>query len=361
MHVRVHGNHEPGPWYVCPSTRVYFVGSDHPAQEQVPALRRASPPYLCEKQPVDAPGVARELLRQAVECGEHRGIRAGEMPEEGVFETAVSSTRLSDRIEEMRDFLAPEEPVDESVEALAKLREGALLERGGRPLPGGRPGVQPGEHVGTHVENTAHTPEREGGADKGNYLAIGRMGVAPHDFEGIGVDVPWRMVTAVGLEDHALRSPRRRGTGGAGGRATHLHPTPAEVCSTDMQALVAFVAENFFWVFIAILLVNVLQRRHQATAEKKRFATLYLGIAAFFFYTSAQALVMYELSPYYFVPVAALIVGVVYHYREHTFPFRLHCARSGKLLNLETILFRDSNILPESENGEPPADEDDAP
>lgn len=123
-----------------------------------------------------------------------------------------------------------------------------------------------------------------------------------------------------------------------------------------MQEIVTFVADNFFWVFIAILLVNLLQRRYQETAEKKRFATLYLGIAAFFVYTSAQALVMYELSPYYFIPIVGLIVGVVYYYREHTFPFRLHCPRSGKLLNLETILFRDSNILPESENGDPPRD-----
>ncbi|NBB91091.1 MAG: hypothetical protein GVY23_07785 [Spirochaetes bacterium] len=123
-----------------------------------------------------------------------------------------------------------------------------------------------------------------------------------------------------------------------------------------MQEIVAFVADNFFWIFIGILLVNVLQRRHQETAEKKRFATLYLGIAAFFVYTGAQALIMYELSPYYFVPILALIVGVVYYYREHTFPFRLRCARSGKLLNFETILFRDSNILPEAENGDSPSD-----
>jgi 8-oxo-dGTP diphosphatase len=125
-----------------------------------------------------------------------------------------------------------------------------------------------------------------------------------------------------------------------------------------MQAVVTFVADNFFWVFIAILLVNLLQRRYQETAQKKRFATLYLGIAAFFVYSSAQLLVEFELSPYYFVPTVLLILGVVYYYREHTFPFRLRCPRSGKILNLETILFRDSNILPESENGAPPPEDE---
>jgi 8-oxo-dGTP diphosphatase len=126
-----------------------------------------------------------------------------------------------------------------------------------------------------------------------------------------------------------------------------------------MQQIVTWVADNGFWIFIGILLVNLLQRRYQETAQKKRFATLYLGIAAFVVYTSAQLLVTYELSPYYFVPILLLILGVVYYYRDHTFPFRLRCARSGKILNLETILFRDSNVLPESENGAPAPDDED--
>jgi uncharacterized membrane protein len=120
-----------------------------------------------------------------------------------------------------------------------------------------------------------------------------------------------------------------------------------------MQEIVDFVAEYFFWVFIAILLVNVLQRRYQSQAQKKRFATLYLGIAAFLIYVAAMTVVTYNLSPYYFLIAVVAVVGVVYRYREQTFPFRLRCRRTGKILNMETILFRDSNILPESENGAP--------
>ncbi|MGM0673961.1 MAG: hypothetical protein ACQETQ_04630 [Spirochaetota bacterium] len=117
-----------------------------------------------------------------------------------------------------------------------------------------------------------------------------------------------------------------------------------------MENFVSFVAEEFFWVFLGILLINLLQRRHHDTAEKKRFATLYLGIAMFFVYTSAQFIVMYEQPPYYFIAALAVIIGVLYRYREHTFPFRLRCRRTGKILNFDTILFRDSNILPEAED-----------
>jgi len=116
-----------------------------------------------------------------------------------------------------------------------------------------------------------------------------------------------------------------------------------------MESFVSFVAEEFFWVFIGILFINLLQRRHQATAERKRFATLYLAIAMFFVYTSAQFIIMYEASPYYFLAALAVIIGVVYRYREHTFPFRLRCRKTGKILNFDTILFRDSNTLPEAE------------
>lgn len=120
-----------------------------------------------------------------------------------------------------------------------------------------------------------------------------------------------------------------------------------------MQAIVSFVAENFFWVFIAVLFVNLLQRRHQAEAQRKRFATLYLAIALFLIYTAAQTVVTYDVSAYYFVLAVVAVVAVLYRYRAHTFPFRLRCRRTGKILNMETILFRDSNILPEAENGAP--------
>ena len=124
-----------------------------------------------------------------------------------------------------------------------------------------------------------------------------------------------------------------------------------------MENIVNFVAEEFFWVFIGILFINLLQRRHQAQAEKKRFATLYLGIAMFFVYTSAQFIVMYEFPPSYFLAALAVIIGVLYRYRDHTFPFRLRCRRTGKILNFDTILFRDSNILPEAETEDEEDDE----
>ena len=116
------------------------------------------------------------------------------------------------------------------------------------------------------------------------------------------------------------------------------------------QAVAAFVAEHSYWLFLGLLLINLLQRPHLNLARKKRLATLYLAIAALVLFSIANLLVMYGGNDLHLAAGAAIVVGVIVRYRDHVFPFRLRCARSGKLLNWRTILYRDSNILPEFED-----------
>ncbi|TVQ40565.1 MAG: hypothetical protein EA384_02510 [Spirochaetaceae bacterium] len=117
-----------------------------------------------------------------------------------------------------------------------------------------------------------------------------------------------------------------------------------------------FVSRNFYWVFLGILIVNLTQRKHRGTAQKKRLATLYLSIAALVLYSAGQLVLNYGATDLYFLPVAVVVVAVVFRFREHTFPFTLRCVQSGKRLDMNTILYRDSNTLPEYDqpaSGEP--------
>ena len=86
------------------------------------------------------------------------------------------------------------------------------------------------------------------------------------------------------------------------------------------------------------------QRKHQNKAERKRFATLYLGVAAFGIYIAGLTFVEYGLSDLFLIPVLAIIGTVLYVYREHTFPFRLRCRETGERLTWEEILYDDSNL-----------------
>lgn len=105
-----------------------------------------------------------------------------------------------------------------------------------------------------------------------------------------------------------------------------------------------WVAENFFWVFVAILFLNMLQRRGQKRAEKKRFATLYLGLGAFAFYVAGLIILELGLTDLLLIPSGLLILGVLYYYRDQTFPFRLHCRETGERLSWEEIIYDDSNL-----------------
>ena len=119
-----------------------------------------------------------------------------------------------------------------------------------------------------------------------------------------------------------------------------------------MDQVIAFLADQFYWVFLAILLVNVFQRRHHSKAVKKRFATLYLGAAAFVIFLMANAVVEFGLPDWSLIFGIAAVILVLYIYRSHTFPFTLRCRRSGKMLDFQTILYRDSNTLPEFDEEE---------
>mgnify|MGYP006304608603 FL=1 len=116
--------------------------------------------------------------------------------------------------------------------------------------------------------------------------------------------------------------------------------------STNMVA--TWIAENFFWVFLGVFFINLLQKRRQQRAVKKRFATLYLGIGVFGIYVSGLSIVEFGLSDLWLIPAVAIIVGVLYRYREHTFPFTLYCQETGKRLTWNEILYDDSNLSAEA-------------
>jgi hypothetical protein len=114
------------------------------------------------------------------------------------------------------------------------------------------------------------------------------------------------------------------------------------------QIVSNWIAEHFFWVFLGILFLNLLQKRHQGRAERKRFATLYLGIAVFGIYVAGLSIVELNLPDLWLIPAVAIIVGVLYRYREHTFPFTLYCRETGQRLTWEEILYDDSNLSAEA-------------
>lgn len=107
--------------------------------------------------------------------------------------------------------------------------------------------------------------------------------------------------------------------------------------------LAGHLSDGLYWGFLAMLLLNILQRKHQKKAQRKRFATLYLSLGVFGLLLVSQAIVIYEGADWMLVPGFAVVVAVVYRYRNYTFPFRLRSPVDGRRLTWEEILYDDNH------------------
>ena len=104
-----------------------------------------------------------------------------------------------------------------------------------------------------------------------------------------------------------------------------------------------FLAQNLFTVLIAVLVLNLVQRRYQSQAQKKRLATLLLAILILLLMGAAATIQHFQLHDSLLLPVFLLLAATAYLFRGHFFPFSLHCRKCGKNLPLKIVLFFDSN------------------
>lgn len=119
--------------------------------------------------------------------------------------------------------------------------------------------------------------------------------------------------------------------------------------------MAARLAEALYVAFLGALILNIIQRRHQARGGRKRFATLYLALGLFAALLLSQGIVEFGGADWMLVPGIAIIIGLLYVYRRHTFPFRLRSPKDGRKLTWDEILFDDNHgddKVAEQESGE---------
>ena len=91
------------------------------------------------------------------------------------------------------------------------------------------------------------------------------------------------------------------------------------------------------------MVLNILQRRHRKRVEKKRFATLIMGMALFGVLIAGLTVNELNGSDWMFYLAVVAIVAVLVYYREKTFPFRFRSRKDGRWLNFREILFDDEH------------------
>lgn len=105
-----------------------------------------------------------------------------------------------------------------------------------------------------------------------------------------------------------------------------------------------FIVSYFYWVFLAILVVNLMQRRHREKAQRKRFATLYIAVLVFALYIYAYGVIRFNVSEIFLLiygVIAGLLIGF---YRKSFIPFSFRCQSCAKPLTFDRFVYADNNL-----------------
>lgn len=110
-----------------------------------------------------------------------------------------------------------------------------------------------------------------------------------------------------------------------------------------------FIVSYFYWVFLAVLVLNLMQRRHRQNAARKRNATLYFAIFVFVYYVYAFGVIQLKLSEWFLLIYPAAIAVLVWFYRRTFFPFSIRCLSCSKPLTFDRFFYADDNLCAECE------------
>ncbi len=122
-----------------------------------------------------------------------------------------------------------------------------------------------------------------------------------------------------------------------------------------MDQIVYTVADHGPWLVVALLTLNLGQRRHLEHGERKRLATLYLSLLALGIFSAAQLILLYDWPSALLLLAVAGVVVVAMTNHAYVFPFRLRCRTCEVRLGIKRIIFYDSNRCASCEraDGEP--------
>lgn len=101
-----------------------------------------------------------------------------------------------------------------------------------------------------------------------------------------------------------------------------------------------FLTNNFSWLLILVLLLNMSQRKIPQT-DRKRQSTIYIAVILMVFYLAITIVSSRNLPWWILIIVAVVLVIAAYIFRSRVWPFTLHCRDCGAKLKYEYIIGHD--------------------
>ncbi|MDY4889448.1 MAG: 8-oxo-dGTP diphosphatase [Sphaerochaetaceae bacterium] len=120
------------------------------------------------------------------------------------------------------------------------------------------------------------------------------------------------------------------------------------------HAILEKTAENYLWFLLAILIINLQQKRYMPRCNQKRMATLFLAMLALLFEIGLALILAKAWSDWLVFVVLAIVLAIAIVFRNRCWPFRLHCPKCGASLKFQEIIGSDGNICDECYKAEHP-------
>ncbi|MBF9017480.1 MULTISPECIES: hypothetical protein [unclassified Oceanispirochaeta] len=108
--------------------------------------------------------------------------------------------------------------------------------------------------------------------------------------------------------------------------------------------MIDFIADNFYYVFLGWLVLNLIQRRYRSRGAKKRTATLYQAILIFIIYIGATIIREESFEVKWIIVPLAVVAAAIYFFRDRILPYKRNCVNCDAKLNMNQIFIYDANL-----------------
>jgi hypothetical protein len=118
--------------------------------------------------------------------------------------------------------------------------------------------------------------------------------------------------------------------------------------------MIDFIADNFYYLFLGWLVLNLMQRKHRTRGSRNRTATLMQAILIFILYIGAMVIREEGLEPKWIMVPLAVVAAGIYFFRDRIFPYKRNCVSCGAKLNMNQIFMYDANLCSNCDPDEQP-------
>lgn len=109
------------------------------------------------------------------------------------------------------------------------------------------------------------------------------------------------------------------------------------------------------YLMMAVLILNITQRKHIKHGGKKRLATLWVAGIILFFQIELVLILHYKLPDYFIIPAVILFLTAIYMLRSKILIFKTKCVSCGAKLDYKRIIYWDNNQCNTCDPPEEPA------